>query len=139
MYRFLVVVVIGVVLFVVVSYVGFRGKFAVLENISCKIKPGCKAHPPWPVGTCFKCQPRAVTLQRQVTTTCCSCCSSNCKAHLPWPVGICTKCQLYAVTLQRQVTNTCCSYSCCCFSSCSKDGSCKQVSYGTFKVPWSKN
>lgn len=44
----------------------FRGKFASLENISCKIKPGCKEHPPWPGGICTKCQPNAVTLQRQV-------------------------------------------------------------------------
>lgn len=43
-----------------------KGKFVALENISCKIKPGCTAHPPWPKGICSKCQPNAVTLNRQV-------------------------------------------------------------------------
>lgn len=42
-----------------------RGKFAAVENISCKIKEGCKEHPPWPNGICTKCQPNAVTLSRQ--------------------------------------------------------------------------
>lgn len=42
-----------------------KGKFATLENTSCKIKPGCKEHLPWPAGVCTKCQPNAVTLQRQ--------------------------------------------------------------------------
>ena len=42
-----------------------KGKFAVLEDITCKIKPGCKEHPPWPDGICTKCQPSAVTLKRQ--------------------------------------------------------------------------
>ena len=27
-----------------------RGKFAALENISCKIKPNCSAHAPYPKG-----------------------------------------------------------------------------------------
>jgi len=43
-----------------------KGKFAILENLSCKIKAGCKDHPPWPKGICSKCQPNAVTLNRQV-------------------------------------------------------------------------
>ncbi|RXG57272.1 Nuclear protein localization protein 4-like protein, partial [Armadillidium vulgare] len=42
-----------------------KGKFSSLEDISCKIKPGCKDHPPWPQGICSKCQPTAVTLNRQ--------------------------------------------------------------------------
>lgn len=42
-----------------------KGKFAALENISCKIKPGCKEHAPWPQGICTKCQPNAITLNRQ--------------------------------------------------------------------------
>ena len=48
-------------------FYNFRGKFAVLEDITCKIKPGCKEHPPWPDGICTKCQPSAVTLKRQVS------------------------------------------------------------------------
>ncbi|CAA9997563.1 unnamed protein product [Nesidiocoris tenuis] len=43
----------------------FAGKFVALENTSCRIKPGCKDHPPWPKGICSKCQPSAVTLNRQ--------------------------------------------------------------------------
>lgn len=43
-----------------------RGKFVYLEDMSCRIKPGCKDHPPWPKGICSKCQPNAVTLNRQV-------------------------------------------------------------------------
>ncbi|KAG8231750.1 hypothetical protein J437_LFUL012029, partial [Ladona fulva] len=43
-----------------------RGKFVALENISCRIKAGCKDHPPWPKGICSKCQPNAITLNRQV-------------------------------------------------------------------------
>lgn len=42
-----------------------KGKFANLENVSCKIKEGCKEHPPWPGGICTKCQPTALTLNRQ--------------------------------------------------------------------------
>ncbi|XP_014262142.1 nuclear protein localization protein 4 homolog isoform X1 [Cimex lectularius] len=43
-----------------------RGKFLALENTTCRIKPGCKEHQPWPKGICSKCQPSAVTLNRQV-------------------------------------------------------------------------
>ncbi|KAK3797242.1 hypothetical protein RRG08_030467 [Elysia crispata] len=42
-----------------------KGKFVNLENLSCKIRQGCKEHPPWPGGICTKCQPNAVTLNRQ--------------------------------------------------------------------------
>ncbi|XP_011497718.1 PREDICTED: nuclear protein localization protein 4 homolog isoform X2 [Ceratosolen solmsi marchali] len=42
-----------------------RGKFLQLEDISCRIKSGCKDHPPWPKGICSKCQPNAITLNRQ--------------------------------------------------------------------------
>ncbi|XP_058797778.1 nuclear protein localization protein 4 homolog isoform X2 [Phymastichus coffea] len=42
-----------------------RGKFLQLEDISCRIKTGCKDHPPWPKGICSKCQPNAITLNRQ--------------------------------------------------------------------------
>lgn len=43
----------------------YRGKFLQLEDISCRIKRGCKDHPPWPRGICSKCQPNAITLNRQ--------------------------------------------------------------------------
>lgn len=43
-----------------------KGKFAALENTSCKIKAGCQDHLPWPKGICSKCQPSAVTLNRQI-------------------------------------------------------------------------
>lgn len=42
-----------------------KGKYVQLENLSCKIKPGCRDHLPWPRGICSKCQPAAITLQRQ--------------------------------------------------------------------------
>jgi len=42
-----------------------QGKFAALDNISCRIKAGCTDHLPWPKGICTKCQPNAVTLSRQ--------------------------------------------------------------------------
>ncbi|XP_056638250.1 nuclear protein localization protein 4 homolog [Diorhabda sublineata] len=42
-----------------------RGKFLALEDISCRIKEGCKDHPPWPKGICSKCQPNAITLNMQ--------------------------------------------------------------------------
>lgn len=44
-----------------------RGKFVALEDINCRIKStGCREHPPWPKGICSKCQPSALTLNRQV-------------------------------------------------------------------------
>nr|CAG4634776.1 EOG090X05T8 [Alona affinis] len=42
------------------------GKYANLENISCRIKGGCSGHLPWPKGVCSKCQPKAITLNSQV-------------------------------------------------------------------------
>jgi nuclear protein localization protein 4 homolog len=42
-----------------------RGKFVAFEDINCKIKSGCRDHPPWPKGICSKCQPSAITLNRQ--------------------------------------------------------------------------
>lgn len=41
------------------------GNFISLDELSCKIKPGCTEHPPWPRGICSKCQPGAITLNRQ--------------------------------------------------------------------------
>ncbi|CAB3373337.1 Hypothetical predicted protein [Cloeon dipterum] len=40
-------------------------KFVGMEDLVCKIKPGCKDHLPWPKGICSKCQPSAITLNRQ--------------------------------------------------------------------------
>ncbi|XP_053671095.1 nuclear protein localization protein 4 homolog [Anopheles nili] len=42
-----------------------RGKFVAFEDLNCKIKSGCRDHPPWPKGICSKCQPSAITLNRQ--------------------------------------------------------------------------
>lgn len=40
-------------------------KFVALDDMNCKIKTGCREHPPWPKGICSKCQPSALTLNRQ--------------------------------------------------------------------------
>lgn len=43
------------------------GKFVsgALTEAQCRIKPGCKDHPPWPRAICSRCQPSAITLNRQ--------------------------------------------------------------------------
>lgn len=61
------------ILYIWIWCVHYRGKFVSLENLSCKIKPGCTEHPPWPGGICTKCQPNAVTLNRQVSLLFFSC------------------------------------------------------------------
>ncbi|KAI9580713.1 hypothetical protein GQX74_013214 [Glossina fuscipes] len=43
-----------------------RGKYMVFDDINCRIKTGCRDHLPWPKGICSKCQPSAITLNRQV-------------------------------------------------------------------------
>ena len=42
-----------------------KGKYLNLENLNCKIRPGCKEHPAWPKGICNKCQPPTIYLNRQ--------------------------------------------------------------------------
>lgn len=41
------------------------GKFVTLQNISYRIRPGCRDHRPWPQGLCSKCQPSSITLELQ--------------------------------------------------------------------------
>lgn len=43
-----------------------RGKYMIFEDINCRIKTGCRDHLPWPKGICSKCQPSAITLNRQI-------------------------------------------------------------------------
>lgn len=43
-----------------------KGKYVSLHEESCKIDLNCKEHPPWPKGICSKCQPSAMTLNRQL-------------------------------------------------------------------------
>ena len=42
-----------------------KGKYANLEDVTCRLKSGCVRHPPWPKGICSACQPKAMTLNRQ--------------------------------------------------------------------------
>lgn len=42
-----------------------KDKYVFLENISCRVKPNCGEHAPYPKGLCSKCQPSPVTLNRQ--------------------------------------------------------------------------